>query len=413
MKLVLLLLLLVFPFGEILRFDIAKGTAIRLSDIILGFFLLWFLIRLRTDGNIFKKLYLFKPLSFFIVCASFSLLLNSFNYTSEEVVISSFYLLRWVAYSSLYIFIANYVFSKTKKFIVNILVAFLGFTILFGYVQYFFYPDLRNLYYLGWDEHLYRMFSTFLDPNFFSVVVNFYLFIVLIRFFLCNEKREKRLLVLLFLVGFISLLLTYSRAGYIMFATGAITLLILLNKKSMIILLSILLIIGVIILPKDLRSAGVELWRTDSINSRIISAQRALLIFKSSPLFGIGFNTYRYAQRDLGYVSYKDIHDSHSTGTTENSFLFILATTGIVGFIAYVYLLYKSITIAYTIYKTSKKDENKLALSILSISFLSGLIMNSFFINSLFYPAIMVLIWTTQGLLENDISLKKEGREKR
>ena len=38
--------------------------------------------------------------------------------------------------------------------------------VLLGFIQLMFYPALRNLYYLGWDEHLYRMFSTFLDPNF-------------------------------------------------------------------------------------------------------------------------------------------------------------------------------------------------------------------------------------------------------
>ena len=49
---------------------------------------------------------------------------------------------------------------------VSLLLLFSGLVIVgLGFVQYFFYLGLRNLYYLGWDEHLSFIFQL-LDPNF-------------------------------------------------------------------------------------------------------------------------------------------------------------------------------------------------------------------------------------------------------
>src|SRR5690606_35834701 len=102
----------------------------------------------------------------FNVIAFISLLINLFWLTGMEFLISLSYLLRLNVYMSL-LFIGIFNFNKLQPSLLKKAFIASSFTVVFlGFIQYFFYNDLRNLYYLGWDDHLYRMFSTFLDPNF-------------------------------------------------------------------------------------------------------------------------------------------------------------------------------------------------------------------------------------------------------
>ena len=71
-----------------------------------------------------------------------------------------------------------------------------------------------------------------------------------------------------------------------------------------------------------------------------------------------------------------------------------MATAGIPGFIAYLYLLFKMFKLGFI---NLKKND----MAIVLVVSLAGLIVNSLFINSLIYSFIMAWIFLIAGLTEN------------
>jgi hypothetical protein len=130
------------------------------------------------------------------------------------VLVAIFYLLRLAVYVNSAILQAFLL--STKKISPKIFAwgyLGVGFAYLyFGFLQYFFMPDLRWLFFLGWDDHYYRLTSTILDPGFTGVLL------VMSFFFLQSQKKQSRIHPAVFyLVSFAFLagiLLTYSRSAY-------------------------------------------------------------------------------------------------------------------------------------------------------------------------------------------------------
>ncbi|HSX08851.1 MAG TPA: O-antigen ligase family protein, partial [Candidatus Saccharimonadales bacterium] len=150
-------------------------------------------------------------------------------------------------------------------------------------------------------------------------------------------------------------------------------------------------------------SEGTNLFRTTSSNARVATSQDALIIFQKNPILGVGFNAYRYARLThpltclpAGRSSSKGgetLTVDHGGAGTDNSFLFVLATTGIVGFVAYLYLLWSMV-------KVGKTNLGENPYSAVLIASLIALCVDSFFINSLFYPFILVWVWIVIALTE-------------
>lgn len=402
------ILIVSFILGQLGRIELGAGLAINISDIILAMTLVVWLIEeilIKRNYNIFVN-ELTKPLCLFISICLLSLLANFSNIQLYEFILSSLYLVRWVAY--VFVFFIVYSFDqKTKLSIIKFLVLSQLLFIVLGFIQYFFYPNLRNLFYMGWDDHLYRLFSTFLDPNFAATQINLFIFflIMIIKDDLFSLKKFKFILIILFGLSIAALLLTYSRSGYIMFILGVSISFWLLNNKRLIVILFLIFFLGVIIIPKNLGSAGIELWRTASINARTESANNALIIIKDHPIFGVGFNTYRYAQRKYGFIVNRSVFPSHSDAGTDNSFLFVWATSGILGLIIYIYIWFVILRTNFASYSVTTNKSWEKNLSILILTSIFSLFLNALFINSLFYPNIMFWVWVITGF--GNYNLKK------
>lgn len=394
-----LLLFFVFSFvaGETLRIDIAKSVSIRLNDVaVAGIFLFWLI------GHIKKRKHL--PKHFFHIFLFFSvgiisLLFNSYRFQMYDLFVSSLYGLRWLVYAGTYLFISGMstaIKDQTKKamIIAGALIVFLG------YVQYFFYPSLRNLYYLGWDEHLYRMFSSFLDPNFAGTF--FVLYTLFLIPFLFKAVQNRRwfssclFLVLLFLsVG--ALFLTYSRSALIMFLVSGIIFILLVGRRKYLLYLLLCTVLAVLLLPKSFQTEGTNVFRIASSEARLESAKNALVIIQENPILGVGFDAYRYAARQHGFYRSTVWEESHAGAGTDNSFLFILATTGIVGFVVFFWMIVNFLKPLFHHVKIEKDKSLLVAVVIVSVI---GVAVNSFFINSLFYVFVMEWIWLLFALTE-------------
>ncbi|MEK7551713.1 MAG: O-antigen ligase family protein [Patescibacteria group bacterium] len=391
---IIIFLLVIFPIAEIGKIRFGSIT-FSLNDILLfSVFLLWIVIDYKKIKK--TKFKLLKPISIFILIGVFSLVVNFLNLKLNEFFVALLYLLRWVLYASFYFILV----TRDKEFlnkIKHLLLIPISIVLSLGILQFIYYPSLRNLFYLGWDEHLYRLFSSFLDPNFagtFLVISLFYLIYTSWQLFL---KKKNNLFVFtsaLTIINFVSIYLTYSRSALIMLLVSLIVFLLLVKKIKILFILILVFILLILFSPKAFQTEGTNIFRVFSSQERVKSAQIAVNIIEKSLIFGVGFNAYRYAQNKYANLNDTNWETTHSGAGTDNSFLFVLATTGILGFAAYLYLIYKMFLLG--------KEKLNNPMSIILISVLSGLLINSLFINSLFYVFILQWVWMFAAFTENN-----------
>lgn len=392
LKYFLVAALIVFPLGAVVRIQVAPSVYVYPLDIVL-----FGVACVSLYGYVlhYKKLLAIpytKPLLIFLAIALLSLVINLYQFSFAQIIIGSLYLGRFVVYTNLlfvfYFLKKNFI----KKYFIGIFLSGL-IVVIIGFIQYFFYPNLRNLYYLGWDEHLYRMFSTFLDPNF--VGCAFSIILLLGLYILQTSKKTKiktPLLVLSILVAILAIFLTYSRSAYITTAVSLFIYFLFSKQKKLIIAGFIIFCLGIILLPKSYSGEGVKLLRTKSISDRVVADLHGIAIFTQNIPFGVGFDTYRYAQEKNGFLDQKTWQDVHSGAGVPNSYIFILATTGILGFIAYVYFWF---SILRSIYRSNDK-KNVYAQSFI-FAVVGGVLVDALFENVLFYPSLMVLVFLLIG----------------
>ena len=397
LKILFSLFIISFPVAQLGRFQLNNGVSFSLNDVLLSLLVLswfWFNVRKR---KLLNSGFLQKPIFLFSLIGALALIINFGSLGLGNFAVSFLYLARFVSYALIY-FIVKEFDPKFKKIVTYLMLLSGSIIVLIGYIQYFFYPSLRNLFYLGWDEHLYRMFSSFLDPNFAGAF--FVLFLLFLSFFVNKFYKNKNyvkfsLVTVLSMLTFLAVYLTYSRSALLMLAAGVVAYLALINKKKFILLGIVIMILFIFLSPKSFQTEGTNLFRTVSSEARITSANQGLNIFIKNPVLGVGFDAYRYALNRYEGLNTKYWQVTHSGGGTDNSFIFVLATTGILGFIAYIYLLYKMVRLGFLNIKKNKYFSVIFICSILAIS------VNSFFVNSLFYVFIMEWLFILAGLIEN------------
>ena len=366
--------LVLFPFGQLTRLPLEiEEISVYLADIILGLLLTSWAIWLFLKKVKFQKPPLTKPIFLFLLLALLSLIFNAPRLAGREVVVAGLYWLRLTAYFGLYFLIFN--LKKqfnylNRQFLLNCLLVVGATVAVFGLIQYLVWPDITPLRIFEWDPHYYRVVGTFLDPNFTGVIC------ALTLVLLVGSKRKNFAFYCLFSVVYLALALTYSRSSYLAYLAGMGVIAFL--KKSPKFFLTVLLILFLTIafLPRQSGGEGVRLERTSTIQARIKNWQQALIISRDHLFFGVGFNAYRYAQRDYGFLN-EGWQVSHAGTGADSSFLFVLATTGVLGLSAYAYLWFKIIA-----------DSRK---QVIVLASLAVLLASSFFINSLFYP--WALVW--------------------
>lgn len=378
------LYLVAFPFGQFTRLplELINFPEIRvyLTDILVGVIGMigatkWFVGKNHSNplGN---------EILGFLLIVILSLLLTIPRLESREVLVSSLYLLRLFAYGLFYITICNLIKTTKEHLLIRQSLILIGIMMaFFGWLGYFLFPDIRSLLNLGWDEHYQRIIGTFLDPNFLGIILVLALISVVFNFL--KKKNFNWILLLGFL--FLTLLFTYSRSSYLAFLAGMGTISLIFRQPRFLMIPAVLLLAGIFLLPRP-DGEGVRLERTASNMARLENWQESLQFVKESPLFGVGFNTLRFVRERQGLLNEK-YGVSHASFGVDNSFLFVLATTGIVGLITFLSLLVK-------ISKTSPV----ILSSIIAVS------IHSLFNNSLFYPWVMgwlILLLSTTSKSKN------------
>jgi O-antigen ligase len=167
---------------------------------------------------------------------------------------------------------------------------------------------------------------------------------------------------------------TYSRAGYLAFIAGVMAIVYFEKRFKKLLLLIPGIILIAFLLPTT-KNHSIELFRSFSALSRIENYEATLKIFSKSPVFGVGYNN-----MCLSYQKYIGPQDfsSHACSGSDSSILFVLATTGVLGLIVFI----------FSILGIAKSLPRNSYLIILATSF-TALFVHSIFGNSMFYPWIM------------------------
>ncbi|KKU28545.1 MAG: hypothetical protein UX80_C0001G0023 [Candidatus Amesbacteria bacterium GW2011_GWA2_47_11b] len=340
-----LALALAFAFGNLYKFSFFSPE-VRISALDVVVFVLTLL---ALPLNFKRYRYLILPIGVFFTLGLVSLILALPVYGWQAIFVGSLYLARWVVYS---LFFASIIQLIKSSKIAPLLYSLGLITAILSLGQYFVFPDVRALTVAEWDPHYFRVVGTWLDPGFTGIILVFTLILLVDN-------------PLGWVVVYPALALTYSRSSYLAFLVSMAYLAW--KRKGWRFFVKILLLftLTLTLLPRAPDGEGVKLERTNSIQARIDSWTTAWKIFTQHPILGVGFNTYRYAQG----ASLK----SHAGAGTDSSLLFVAATTGILGLLAYLWYL-------------------KRLFSLTPNSYLLALLVHSIFLNSLFYPAVMVWI---------------------
>lgn len=354
------LIALVLPFGELLRFNVGSGIHIRALDIFVGMLFLSFFIQKRPE---FSKVR-WTVFAFTLVLIA-SLLINLHN----ADISATLYLVRAVVYISLLAFSFKTTFTKKQTTHLRIALSIsLAITLAAGFIQYALYPSLRNLYYLGYDPHEYRLFGLLLDPNLTGIILvwGFFYF----NHITTHHAYKKLLLAL----SVLALFLTYSRISWLSFIAGGLYYIKnSLTRVQVVIIGTAIFIFAILLLPRH-SGEGTNLLRINSIKSKLTAFSQAQKIVQNKWLLGIGFNTISvYKKPPL------DLFNDNALHAFDNSALTILVTTGTIGFITYLFLF-------ISLWKNTSHVGRVFVLSF----FIHSLSTNSFFTPTIFMYFIFV-----------------------
>lgn len=373
----LLVLILAFALaaGQLIRVPFATG-GITVLDITVALFCCWGLLKIRF--HLRKPPTQVSAALIFISLATLSLLITPLHLNFSEYLTSFSYTIRFSLYILFAWLITSEAFGDFRQSLQKVLLlAGISFAVS-GLLQFISFPNLEFLNYAGWDPHYFRTVSTFFDPNFAGGF-----FILTLLLVIQNFASDRKWNTLFFITIYLALLTTFSRSSYAMFLTSGLILSVLKRSKKLAfatIIFFAVLLLGFMIYTQ-LIATPRNISRTQSASFRLNTWQQGFILFQKFPIFGLGYNAYRYGIREFN-LGDENFLQSHGASSNDSSLLFVAATTGILGLAAYLYFL-------WTLFKSSDKKNFILTAG------LAGLIVHSFFANSLFYPPILAWIMIT------------------
>lgn len=325
-------------FGQQINFYLYEVT------LIISLFFLFLKYRLEPVKEAWKN---HKPIFLFLFILLLSLLFNLQKFNLFQNTVGFLYFFRLALYF-FYFFYFKYHSPPVKKGVLFISIMVIISTL----IQYFLYPDLRNLIYQGWDPHLYRTFGVFLDTSIAAAIFGVF-------FLTINQPIIKSIYLIL-------IALSFSRSIYLGLSLTLIYLFIQQKELKKIIFFLIFFITLIFFIPKP-AGEGVNLKRLYSINSRFVDYQQGISLWKNKPILGYGYDRIRYI---------KNSNSVHSGSAFSSSFLTILVSSGILGLLSFIWALW------------SLGKSNKIAPILLI--FLSII---SLFDNILLHPFILFLLF--------------------
>lgn len=382
LSLVLLFFAGLLSLGQLQRLQITETTALYLHDLFILQTLVIALVGSKSYRSAVKEFFLHRSLSEKVLAGVVAIGWIISMLFGHSLLTPLLYAGRLAVY---FLFGHLLFFLVQKKVLrpLHVSFAFLLFGIFvaaYGLLQYIFLPDTRFLFFLGWDDHYYRVISTLLDPGFTGIVAVMSLWLL---HSVAKQLQFKYVQVAQwFLTGvlILTLLLTYSRASYLAFgATVGLYILFQLYEKKIKMSLfwvgvALLFVAAIPFLPRP-GGEGVKLERTVSTSARISATQQYLQ----------NLHGYEWVIGQGVFVSDKQTVDPDGYGFPDHAQvadswpIFILSGTGLIGLVLFVVILIKQLSVVF--------KANKEVFLILTAVLIHGL-----FNATLIYPFVVLFM---------------------
>ncbi len=394
--------------GELYRLPFGPDNGTLISDVaIAAIVAVWLVEKIRKRQK-FPETEFNRPLELFSLIAVFSLLVSLAFLQPGEVAAGSLYLVRLLEYVMLGIITMDTAKNtKDAMVIIKTMVISAMLIAVAGFIQLIIYPDLGNLVEYGWDPHMNRLVSTWLDPNFIAGFISYILAIVVGITLYTKSLAKKSGLIVIVAVLAVALFLTYSRSGYLA-AAAALGIIGILKSRKLLIGSVIIFIVALNFLPRaqervdDLYHSVESFVFNTSTNPdptarlRIQSWNQTLELIWQRPLLGSGYNTLKYVKYDEGFIQNTDVH---SASGSDSSLLTILATTGVLGLFPFLWLYWNALKLSFQNWRSKKIPLMWQGYGLGVFAGTMGLLVHSLFVNSLLFAQIMIFFWISVGIL--------------
>lgn len=408
-RLGLFLSLLSMIAGQMIRIPLfSEETSIIPNDILLPvLFVSWLLANLVSRRFVIRWTTITAPLLAVIAAMVLSLVVNAGMWERKELLVAALFFARFLEYVALFVMVPDIIRTKSDLwFTVRLLIGIGVIVALLGFVQLRMFPDFSFMVPKGWDPHIGRLLSTWFDPNFLSGFFVVALMLTLSQAVIRSPRQALPWFAAAAVLG-VAILFTFSRSGYVALAAGFGVLTVV--RARWLLALGIFVAIGVFVFSPRVQERVIGIRTIDeTAQLRLVSWNDALTVIHDHPIVGIGYNAYRYAQRDYGFIS--DTRE-HSASGSDSSLLTMWVTTGIIGLVALGWLWAASAWFAWRMSRSRALGLEERALALGVLASLAGLFLHAQFVNSFFYPHLMEVFWVLLALLVVMERLSRQGKE--
>lgn len=338
----------------------------------------------------------------FILIAFIALSLFSITYAKNKVSVIT-ETMRFCEYVFLFYSI---IIIADKKFIKNSLRLFylvMVFAALGGLFQFIF--NLSSFHASGILFNRGKIYSTFVNPNYWGAAVNLVIYYPIIRMIQKNTNEKKIYNLITFIILLANLLLTYTRGAWLGFAVGLIILGIIYYKKILYVVP--VGIVSIFAVP-SLRNRFISIFDLNNFTNdeRFKLWKTGFIMFKDHFIKGVGNGN--YLDMYGSYVKlYPQLYLQRDKFSVHNSYIKMFAELGIFGGIIFI-LIY--VFLAYISYKCFKglKNVKMKACALALTCFWGAYLFQNFFNNLMFIPQLNVFAWILSAMLYKEYLIEKK-----
>lgn len=320
----------------------------------------------------------------FILVALASLLLGISALPAASAVGAGFFWARLALYGCLpWVVFINFR-SDPRVYQDWLLWAFVAVSVM-GFLQLGFFPSLEPWEIFGWDPHRYRLFATWLDPNFLGVWLALGLGLALIKWPTVFSD---------WLVRGLSTGLIAVALGWTVSRSALITAVVVLLALAATYYRKVIVWVGLVGLVAVMVAVSPSLWQRvintgrsgDTAEYRLESWARGWQTFAAHPWLGVGYNTLPYSKQSPASSG------GRSDSGFDSSLLTLAATTGVIGLISWLWFIWQVLILGW------EGVAHRRLFGSWMLAATIGLFVGSLFINAWLYSPILSLWLVGLGL---------------
>ncbi|WP_170008276.1 O-antigen ligase family protein [Bacillus fonticola] len=352
---------------------------------------------------------------------------------------------RFLSYVVLFFIVTRVKFSAEEyRTLGKVFAATVVLVGLYGLAQYVFDFNLNKAGLYALDEAKGRVFSTFINPNYYSAFMNFVIPVTVLFAVVYAKKPSTQLIIFaVYAVFVVNVIFTYTRAAWVTMAAAFILLVLVMPKpflknavKPQIIIAFALLLTTLYFLPDVQSRTSSAIYAIEQLSpikfgggdglsapgdpvdpgsegseeedepvdenteravvSRTVLWKTGWYMLRDNPVLGVGMGNYR--DNYLPTVQkYPELYIGHDVYSVHNSYLKVGAETGFPGLIAFLFIYIAYYFVLIKLYFRQRSTEGKVIAAGLFVGSVCYLVQN-LSNNLIFIPQMNVIFWLVSGV---------------